>query len=980
MVEHTKVSRKTTNEDRIAICPQLGCETIKRVKPLKLGFLGFGKYPTCRKHHLPLVYVDERIGEVVDASLACLFDKSGLPPKALLTTIKEKFPKEFSTFINSWVYCITIGRGAPIISSYMDSLSNSYLKQITKQQLKVLKDDTSVKSGRKKGKVFEAIKKGIDEIILQYIRLLKHLRAHSEVLINTQELLSLSTGLRNALNAWLEVSSKEETELLKIEEEQDIPLSQVKDYYDRILNLGIYRCLLGLPPVEKNNKKRRVSAFDRFSAYLDFRKEHLTEKFTKSDIEALKFNKQKDIQYVMGIKKESDIRDMIDEELREGIDEETYEISDVTEKQIFLKGAKLVKDTLLDKYNQTKNKIFLSIIEQVSNLKISLIKEAEYPFLKPKKIFRQKKLFSHKGYFTKGELGFTEILKKGRSEALIYKLRCDLPKFPYNGKIYIGITGRSLKTRFKEHVTAAIRECDRTYNTPGVGYTKLYLAIANSLIHAGWNIELLYDKMRSITGQQYHTLLYKVIKSIENIHIFPEVIELHEYMDTAHDRERYYTKTLNTVKNGLNEYEGGGYKGKHLRLPLYDIVLMIAFGMNQHQITRILKKHNFEVSRATVGKRIIHYFGGWYESQVKFLKPIIEQLFLEGYEGYEIYRTFEDIAGQHQATWFNDWRWGEAFLDFEIARAQKILEKNGIKESSPQIIFDNIDIHYFGIPKSKWIKWTLEDVSLNNLVDKYNFSKKTLVEIYKKIGSSHEEVQTKYRRSIAIDLIKNSGWTVEKVYTDSFKRAPNTPFKRIRSLASDYFENVLFPNSSVEEIYKKYNKSLLAKYLEYKEEARIKPSKRMKDINNYPKDLNGPFPQDLVEKGYFSLKESKVHNFPKFLRYLIVGFIYKSLKEDSSISEEILLRKIFIFSEAQNLTTLNKALKNLKFSEPVKEYLYFLIILIREIKRRVESSEPIYRSHIIKYFINKSVEFQVSPPIINDIIWTIKNFYPDDFD
>ena len=172
----------------------------------------------------------------------------------------------------------------------------------------------------------------------------------------------------------------------------------------------------------------------------------------------------------------------------------------------------------------------------------------------------------------------------------------------------------------------------------------------------------------------------------------------------------------------------------------------------------------------------------------------------------------------------------------------------------------------------------------------------------------------------------------------------------------------------------------MAKYLEYKEEARIKPSKRMKDINNYPKDLNGPFPQDLVEKGYFSLKESKVHNFPKFLRYLIVGFIYKSLKEDSSISEEILLRKIFIFSEAQNLTTLNKALKNLKFSEPVKEYLYFLIILIREIKRRVESSEPIYRSHIIKYFINKSVEFQVSPPIINDIIWTIKNFYPDDFD
>ena len=279
MVEHTKVSRKTTNEDRIAICPQLGCETIKRVKPLKLGFLGFGKYPTCRKHHLPLVYVDERIGEVVDASLACLFDKSGLPPKALLTTIKEKFPKEFSTFINSWVYCITIGRGAKIISAYMNTITNSYLKQITKKQLKDLKNDTSI--------IYKTIARGIDEITLQFERLLKHLRVHSEVFINIQKILTPSAGLRNALNIWLEVSSKEKTLLLKIEEKQDIPISQVKEYYDRILNIGTCRCLLGLPPIEKNNKKKNISAFDRFSAYFEFWLDNLTQKFTISDIENL---------------------------------------------------------------------------------------------------------------------------------------------------------------------------------------------------------------------------------------------------------------------------------------------------------------------------------------------------------------------------------------------------------------------------------------------------------------------------------------------------------------------------------------------------------------------------------------------------------------------------------------------------------------------------------------------------------------------
>lgn len=284
MVEYTKVSRKTTNEDRIATCPQLGCDTMKRVKPLKLGFFGFGKYPKCKQHHLPLVYIDERIGEIVDGALACLFDKAGLPPKMLLRQIKQKYPQELNTFINSWIYCITIGRGASIISSYMDSLSKSYLKQITKKQLKILKDDLSIKIERKKEEVFNAIKRGIDEITLQYTRLLKHLRAHSEMLVNTQKILNLSPELRNMLTKWLQFSSNIEMELLKIEEKQNIPLSQVKDFYDRILNLDTGRCLLG------HSANKRISVFDRFSAYLEFWKENLTKKFTRSDIEALKTN------------------------------------------------------------------------------------------------------------------------------------------------------------------------------------------------------------------------------------------------------------------------------------------------------------------------------------------------------------------------------------------------------------------------------------------------------------------------------------------------------------------------------------------------------------------------------------------------------------------------------------------------------------------------------------------------------------------
>ena len=48
MKAYTDVSRKTTREDRVAICPNFGCEFMIRVKPLKLRFFGFGKILNAR--------------------------------------------------------------------------------------------------------------------------------------------------------------------------------------------------------------------------------------------------------------------------------------------------------------------------------------------------------------------------------------------------------------------------------------------------------------------------------------------------------------------------------------------------------------------------------------------------------------------------------------------------------------------------------------------------------------------------------------------------------------------------------------------------------------------------------------------------------------------------------------------------------------------------------------------------------------------
>lgn len=137
----SQVSRKELNEDRIAICPCFGCMYLKKVKPLKFGIIGFQKYPKCSKHKMPLVYIDEFIGNLFRAIIACLFDSKSLPPEQLINIIKKINPNDLKPFIYGWMYCNPIGRGAQIISQYIDGLSRGYIKLLNRKQKKMLKED-----------------------------------------------------------------------------------------------------------------------------------------------------------------------------------------------------------------------------------------------------------------------------------------------------------------------------------------------------------------------------------------------------------------------------------------------------------------------------------------------------------------------------------------------------------------------------------------------------------------------------------------------------------------------------------------------------------------------------------------------------------------------------------------------------------------------------------------------------------------------
>ena len=128
-----QVSRKSVKEDRIAICPHIGCTHLEKVKPLKFGFLGFRKYLICSKHKISLVFVDNFIGNFFHAVNACLFDISCLPPEDLINMIKTRAPDGLRTFLNGWIYSNPIGRGAQIVSNYIDGLSRCYIKLLSRK-------------------------------------------------------------------------------------------------------------------------------------------------------------------------------------------------------------------------------------------------------------------------------------------------------------------------------------------------------------------------------------------------------------------------------------------------------------------------------------------------------------------------------------------------------------------------------------------------------------------------------------------------------------------------------------------------------------------------------------------------------------------------------------------------------------------------------------------------------------------------------
>ena len=606
MKAYTNVSRKTVGEDRVAICPNFGCKYMTRVKPLKMRFLGFGKHPKCKKHHIPLVYVDERISDFVDAALACLFDKAGLPPNDLLEGVNSKFPDEIISFVEGWVYCITIGRGAPVVSRYMDTVSNAYLKQLTKKQIKALKRGREFKPNL----VNKAIKDGMDEIIIQYTRILKHLRAHSEILVDHQKLKSLSKGLRNHLKNWQKTILNHIVIINSPENTCEMSLEEIKCNYDQILNIGTCRCLLGLNPETKEIKKAKISAFDRFSTYHEFYTEGVTVKFTKSNILTL-------------LKTNNKFQKSIDEKSELSDDYKEFIISDTDKTKLendiinIRSQSRVEINNNIEEYVLINNQVCSNEEHkdlETNQLKINLQKYINQ-LIKKYSIrienYRKKQLRFSLDYIPRNSPGL-KIAYNNRGKCdwigIIYKITEVLVKNNKKiyGRILYGYTTDTLENRWEWYKSKANNE----------------------------NIE----------NQKIHDVILKIQNSGRNPDDFfiREVIEVHFDDLLMRKRERYWIAKDKTQdpKIGFNTHKGGG-GGTQIRINMKTLIKYLALGYGPSYIARTISHHRgYIISKNTISRRINEYWGSYEKAQETFLKPILECLIIDGFRSNEIIKAF----------------------------------------------------------------------------------------------------------------------------------------------------------------------------------------------------------------------------------------------------------------------------------------------------------------------------------------------------
>ena len=271
-----QATRKGLDSDRVAVCPKFGCETVNRLKPLKLGIFGFKKYPICKVHKIPLVFIDEYVGDFLQSVHACLFDRSLIPPKELLDIIRIQYPENLLSLFHSWMYCSVMGRGAKEIPSYMDSLSKAYIKSLNNRQEKSLHENSYKK------KRVKLILLGFKKVEIEYIEFLKKFYDKHQILYDKEKIKPFPLRVKLLIQDWL-INYLKTIDLKnfcsnEIDEQHSIKIK--KTICDQILRARTCMLLLGL---STSKFSIEISVFELFAAYHEFLEDGLCFKYDSSN-------------------------------------------------------------------------------------------------------------------------------------------------------------------------------------------------------------------------------------------------------------------------------------------------------------------------------------------------------------------------------------------------------------------------------------------------------------------------------------------------------------------------------------------------------------------------------------------------------------------------------------------------------------------------------------------------------------------------
>lgn len=368
------------------------------------------------------------------------------------------------------------------------------------------------------------------------------------------------------------------------------------------------------------------------------------------------------------------------------------------------------------------NKMDYVIFQKITDLMKELENSHPFPFNYTDKIdSKGRKFISFRDPdFQK----FKDLYYGGKKifSGIIYSIESVFPGF--ENRVYVGLTIKDVEKRFEEHVLNSMRGFLITNgDMEQPGYGKLQDAIIKSLEYR-FSVEKSYNQIKLYSNtyqfEKRKDILSEIIEYLKKKCFKIRILEFHYSVNSLDEREKFYIenypqggKIINTVKNGFNMNVGSGGPGKFL--PIYDIAILIALGQSIKNILYILnRKYNVgKITRNILVARIDIFFGGWYQAQEMFLKPMIEKLVNKGFDRNAIYLHFKDLEVGYG--WFRDWSVGDVLLEYDIQNFKKSLniEFNQNSDLLEEYI-DQLERHYCGISEKQWLTYIMNGISIRS--------------------------------------------------------------------------------------------------------------------------------------------------------------------------------------------------------------------------------------------------------------------------